>query len=160
MILKTFLMINIVSFQPDIPQNLGAIIRLTACFDVPLSIIEPCGFPLGHKALRRVSMDYHDKSRITLWKSWENFLKSFSKNSRMILFTTKSNHNYNNFLFEKSDFLIFGRESSGVPDYVRDSMDYAIKIPLKIDVRSLNVVSAASIALSEALRQTGQLNNN
>ena len=109
-------MINIVAFQPDIPQNLGALIRLSACFGAPLCIIEPCGFPLGDRGLRRVSMDYFKVTDISIRKSWQDFSDNLPKSNRKILLTTKSNKNYNTFRFKDSDNLILGSESSGVPE--------------------------------------------
>tara|TARA_B100001741_G_C16246375_1_gene456426 strand:+ start:185 stop:646 length:462 start_codon:yes stop_codon:yes gene_type:complete len=151
-------MINIVSFQPDIPQNLGGLIRLTSCFGVKLSIIEPCGFPLGDKGLRRVSMDYIEKSQITIFRSWRHFISEESNNGRKVLVTTKSEKYYNNFSFLPDDCLILGSESSGVPEYIHNELKCNIKIPMRKNIRSLNVVSAASIVLSEALRQNNLLN--
>ena len=151
-------MINIVSFQPDIPQNLGGLIRLTSCFGVKLSVIEPCGFPLGDKGLRRVSMDYLEKSSITIFRSWQHFLSQESNNGRKVLLTTKSEKCYNNFSFLPDDYLILGSESSGVPEYIHSELNFNIKIPMRKNIRSLNVVSAASIVLSEALRQNNLLN--
>ncbi|MAR79767.1 MAG: tRNA methyltransferase [Rhodospirillaceae bacterium] len=149
---------NIVSFQPDIPQNLGGLIRLTSCFGVKLSVIEPCGFPLGDKGLRRVSMDYFDKANITIFKSWQDFLLREANNGRKVLLTTKSEKYYNKFSFLPDDYLILGNESSGAPDYVHKDLNYNIKIPMRKNIRSLNLVSAASIVLSEALRQNNLLN--
>ena len=145
-------MFSIALYQPDIPQNTAAIIRLCACFDVTLEIIEPCGFHLDDKRLKRVAMDYMDKSKIVIYKSYENFLKK-KKDSRIILMTTKAKKNYNNFIFKQKDTLLFGRESQGVPKVVHmDSFEY-LKIPLKKNSRSLNIGMAVAITLSEALRQ-------
>ncbi len=152
-------MINIVSFQPDIPQNLGGLIRLTSCLGTKLSIIEPCGFPLGHKGLRRVSMDYIDSSDITIFKSWQNFIEREQNKGRKILLTTKSKTNYTKFAFNSDDYLILGSESSGVPNFVLNDINVSITIPMKKNTRSLNIVSAASIVLGEALRQNEIINN-
>ncbi len=145
-------MINIALYQPDIPQNTAAIIRLCACFDVTLEIIEPCGFHLDDKRLKRVAMDYINKSKIVVYRSYENFLKK-KKNSRIILMTTKAKKKYNNFKFRQKDTLLFGRESQGVPKVVHSNSWESLKIPLKKNARSLNVGMAVAIALSEALRQ-------
>ena len=149
-------MFNIALYQPDIPQNTAAIIRLCSCFDATLEIIEPCGFQLNDKRLKRVVMDYLDKSKIVTYNSYENFLIS-KKNSRVILMTTKSKKNYNNFKFNKKDTLLFGRESEGVPKMVHDNSYQRLKIPLKKNARSLNIGMAAAITLSEALRQNYNL---
>ena len=145
-------MFNIALYQPDIPQNTAAIIRLCACFDATLEIIEPCGFHLDDKRLKRVAMDYINKSKIIVYKSYENFLKN-KKDSRIILMTTKAKKKYNNFRFKQKDTLLFGRESQGVPKVVHDDSYESLKITLKKNTRSLNVGMAVAITLSEALRQ-------
>ena len=145
-------MFNIALYQPDIPQNTAAIIRLCACFDTTLEIIEPCGFHLDDKRLKRVAMDYMNKSKIVIYRSYENFLKK-KKSSRIILMTTKSKKKYNNFKFKQNDTLLFGRESQGVPKTVHNNSYQRLKIPLKKNSRSLNIAMAVAITLSEALRQ-------
>ena len=149
-------MFNIALYQPDIPQNTAAIIRLCSCFDATLEIIEPCGFHLGDKRLKRVAMDYLDKSKIVIYTSYENFLLK-KDNSRIILMTTKAKKNYNNFMFKKKDTLLFGRESEGVPKIVHDKSYQRLKIPLKKNKRSLNISIAVAITLSEAIRQNSNL---
>tara|TARA_Y100000590_G_scaffold11773_1_gene14408 strand:+ start:13379 stop:13819 length:441 start_codon:yes stop_codon:yes gene_type:complete len=145
-------MFNIALYQPDIPQNTAAIIRLCACFGVPLEIIEPCGFHLSDKRIKRVSMDYLYKCKITFYKSYESFLIK-KKKSRVILMTTKSQKNYLTFKFKPKDTLLFGRESEGVPKNVHNKSFQRLNIPLKKNVRSLNVGMAVAITLAEALRQ-------
>ena len=149
-------MFNIALYQPDIPQNTGAIIRLCSCFDTTLEIIEPCGFHLDDKRLKKVAMDYLDKSKIITYKSYENFLIK-KKNSRVILMSTKAKKKYNNFKFKPKDTLLFGRESEGVPKIVHKNSHQRLKIPLKKNVRSLNISMAVAITLSEALRQNSNL---
>ena len=145
-------MFNIALYQPDIPQNTAAIIRLCSCFDTTLEIIEPCGFHLGDKRLKRVAMDYMNKSKIITYISYKDFLMK-KKNSRIILMTTKAKKNYYNFKFEAGDTILFGRESSGVPKNVHANSYQKLKIPLKNNSRSLNISMAAGITLSEALKQ-------
>ena len=145
-------MFNIALYQPDIPQNTAAIIRLCSCFDTTLEIIEPCGFHLDDKRLKRVAMDYLDKSKIITYKSYKKFLTK-KKNSRVILMTTKAKKNYNNFKFKPKDTLLFGRESEGVPKMVHKNSYQRLKISLKKNARSLNIGLAAAITLSEALKQ-------
>jgi|TARA_Y100000310_G_scaffold176407_1_gene176517 tRNA (cytidine/uridine-2'-O-)-methyltransferase len=145
-------MFNIALYQPDIPQNTAAIIRLCSCYDTTLEIIEPCGFHLDDKRLKRVAMDYMNKSKIVIYRSYENFLKK-KKDSRVILMTTKAKKKYNNFKFERKDTLLFGRESEGVPKIVHNDCYQSLKIPLKKNSRSLNIGMAVAITLSEALRQ-------
>ena len=149
-------MINIALYQPDIPQNTAAIIRLCSCFDTTLEIIEPCGFHLEDKRLKRVAMDYLGKTKIITYKSYEKFLFK-KKNSRIILLTTKGQKNYNNFKFNTTDTLLFGRESEGVPKNVHNNSYQRLKIPLKKNSRSLNIGMAVAITLSEALRQNSNL---
>ena len=145
-------MFNIALYQPDIPQNTAAIIRICSCFGATLEIIEPCGFHLNDKRLKRVVMDYLDKSKIITYESYENFLFK-KKNSRVILMTTKSNTNYFDFKFKAKDTLLFGRESSGVPKSVHNNSYERLKIPLENNKRSLNISTAVAIILSEALKQ-------
>ena len=149
-------MFIIALYQPDIPQNTAAIIRLCSCFDTTLEIIEPCGFHLDDKRLKKVAMDYLDKSKIITYKSYENFLIK-KKNSRVILMTTKAEKNYNNFKFKPKDTLLFGRESEGVPRTVHKNSYQSLKIPLKKNARTLNISMAVAITLSEALRQNFNL---
>ena len=149
-------MFNIALYQPDIPQNTAAIVRLCSCFNATLEIIEPCGFHLEDKRLKRVAMDYLNNSKIIIYKSYENFIYK-KKNSRIILMTTKAKKNYNNFKFRPNDTILFGRESKGVPKIVHKKSHQRLKIPLKKNMRSLNVGMAAAITLSEALRQNSNL---
>ena len=145
-------MFNIALYQPDIPQNTATIIRLCYCFNTTLEIIEPCGFHLEDKRLKKVTMDYLDKSKIITYKSYENFLIN-KKNTRIILMTTKAKKNYHNFKFKPKDTILFGRESAGVPKKVHKDSYQRLKIPLKNNARSLNISMAAAITLSEALKQ-------
>ena len=145
-------MFNIALYQPDIPQNTAAVIRLCSCFGVTLEIIEPCGFHLDDKRLKKVAMDYLDKSKIIIYKSYKEFLLK-KKNARVILMTTKSKTNYHNFKFKLNDTLLFGRESAGAPNIVHKKSYKTLRIPLKKNARSLNISIAAAITLGEALRQ-------
>ena len=149
-------MFNIALYQPDIPQNTATIIRLCSCFNTTLEIIEPCGFHLDDKRLKRVAMDYLDKSKIITYSSYEKFLIK-KKNSRVILMTTKAKKSYNNFKFIPKDTLLFGRESEGVPKIVHNKCYERLKIPLRKNARSLNIGMSVAITLSEALRQNSNL---
>jgi tRNA (cytidine/uridine-2'-O-)-methyltransferase len=141
-------------FQPDIPQNVGAAIRLAACLDVSLDIIEPCGFPLSDKSLKRVAMDYDSQVDLLRHDSWERFLTHPTRGEgRLVLFTTRSAEPYVNFTFQPGDTLLFGRESAGVPDEVHETATARLYIPIR--GRSLNVTKAAAMALGEGLRQIG-----
>ena len=144
-------------FEPDIPQNTGSMVRLAACMSTPLHIIEPCGFPLDDKRLRRVSMDYYDLVALERHRSWEAFmLYKQQQSARTVLLTTHATQFHSDFQFQPNDILLFGSESSGVPQYVRETVDAAVKIPMKTGARSLNLVQAASMVVGEALRQTHQ----
>ena len=141
-------------FEPDIPQNTGTLMRLCACMGVPLDIIEPCGFLLTDKNLKRAGMDYLERLDMQRHSSWKAFQET-RPGSRRVLLTTKAAQSFLDFKFEKTDILIAGRESAGVPDTVHEACPARIVVPMVKGVRSLNVAVAASMVLSEALRQTG-----
>jgi tRNA (cytidine/uridine-2'-O-)-methyltransferase len=149
-------MINIVLYKPDIPQNTAAIVRLSACFDLKIHIIEPCGFNLDDSRFKRVAMDYISLSRIVRYPNFELFMNKNSK-SRIILITTKSKKFYHNFKFKKNDFLLFGRESAGVPEEIHKKIKDKLKVPLSGKARSLNVAMTVAIISAEALRQNNFL---
>ncbi len=149
-------MIRLALYQPDIPQNTGAMLRLGACLAVPIDIIEPCGFPLSDKSLRRVGMDYMDQVDLTIHNGWDAFCSRLDDRSvRLILLTTKADTSFTDFAYVSDDVILMGRESAGVPDDVRQRANACLKIPISAAARSLNVATAASMALGEALRQTG-----
>jgi tRNA (cytidine/uridine-2'-O-)-methyltransferase len=142
-------------FQPDIPQNLGGAIRLCACMGAALEIIEPCGFPLSDRSLKRAALDYGGHAEVVAHVSWTDFLAAEQrKGGRLVLFTTHGAKPFTDFAFQAGDTLLFGRESAGVPDEVHAAADARLVIPMAAGMRSLNVVAAAAMALSEALRQT------
>lgn len=139
-------------FQPDIPQNLGAAIRLAACLDVPLEVVEPCGFPLSDRAIRTAALDYGNAAKVLRHVTWEAFLAHPARlEGRLVLFTTKAEQPYADYSFSSGDTLLFGRESAGVPEEVHQRADARLLIPIR--GRSLNVINAAAMALGEALRQ-------
>ena len=144
---------DIALFQPDIPQNLGAMIRLCACMDVGLHIIEPCSFPLNEKKIRTSAMDYMTKINLQRHSSWESFYQDKGER-RVILMTTKGACGYHDFTFRADDILLAGSESSGAPEYVHEAADGRIYIPMAHGLRSLNIVNASAMILGEALRQT------
>ncbi len=153
--LRGSLRMRLALFQPDIPQNLGGGIRLCACLGVGLEVIEPCGFPLSDKSLKRAALDYGPKGELQRHDSWADFLKAPKRaEGRLVLFTTKAASPLHNFQFAPGDTLLFGRESAGVPDEVHAAAAARLFIPIKPPARSLNVIVAAAISLSEALRQT------
>ena len=140
-------------FEPDIPQNLGAFIRLSACLKVPLDVIEPCGFPVDDKRIRRAAMDYVDLAQIRRHASWDAF-RHDRMPGRLVLLTTAGATRLPEVRFRADDILLFGRESAGVPDDVHQTADVRLRIPLQKGARSLNVALAAAMVVSEALRQT------
>ena len=140
-------------FEPDIPQNLGAFIRLSACLAVPLHVIEPCGFPVDDKRIRRASMDYYDLARVVRHASWAAFRRDRPA-GRLVLLTTRGAEAFPAVAFRPDDTLLLGRESAGVPDEVHAAADLRLRIPLQAGARSLNVALAAAMVVSEALRQT------
>ena len=148
---------RIALYQPEIAGNLGTILRTCACLDVPVDIIEPCGFPFSDRSLKRAGMDYFDHVRYTRHADWDAFRKTVnSRDVRIILLSSKADQPHYGFAYRKSDILLFGSEGSGVPLTIHDQCDDRITIPMKADMRSLNLAVAAGMALGEALRQTGQ----
>ena len=145
-------MINIVLYKPDIPQNTAAIVRLSACLNLKTHIIEPCGFNLDDSRFKRVAMDYAKLSQIVRYPDFESFIKKNLK-FRIILMTTKSKKFYHQFKFRKNDFLLFGRESAGVPEEIHKRIKDRLKVPLSEKARSLNVAMTVAIVASEALKQ-------
>ena len=144
---------KIALFEPDIPQNTAAIIRTCACLGARLEIIEPCGFLLSDKRFKRIVMDYMDEKNINFYQSADVFFNS-KKNQRIILMTTKAAISYVDFKFEKDDTILFGRESSGVPERVHKKLKDKLKIPMENNKRSLNLASSVAIILAECLKQT------
>lgn len=147
-------MVSLAAYQPDIAPNLGAMIRLCACFGAPLAVIEPCGFPFSVKALRRAAMDYADLAEIRRWDGWEAFLAGRPP-GRLILLTTQGAAPLWEHRFAPGDCVMVGRESAGAPPEVHAAADARLYIPQKPPTRSLNVAMAAAIALAEARRQLG-----
>lgn len=139
-------------YQPDIPQNCGAILRLGACLGIAVDIIEPCGFVMDDKRLRRAGLDYLTDSDYRRHDSWTAFRAAAS--GRTLLLTTKGDCAYTDFAFAADDTLLLGRESAGVPEEVHAASDARLVIPLKTGLRSINVATAAAMVLGEALRQT------
>ena len=142
-------------FEPDIPQNTGTILRLAACMGVPVDIIEPCGFRLDDRHLRRAGLDYLDQATLTRHSSWQRYHEV--KRGRLILLTTRAELPYTRFAFAPDDSLLLGRESAGVPEAVHRAADARLVIPMQGSMRSINVALAAAMVLGEALRQTEQL---
>jgi tRNA (cytidine/uridine-2'-O-)-methyltransferase len=149
-----FVVIRLVLFQPDIPQNAGAMMRLAACMGISLDLVEPCGFPLDDQRMKRAGMDYLAMLDLVRHTSWTEFRKS--PGGRLVLLTTGGNTSHVDFAFRPDDRIVVGRESAGVPAEVHDAADARIRIPMLPGIRSINVAQAAAIAVSEALRQTGQ----
>lgn len=143
-------------YQPDIPQNLGAAIRLAACLALPLDVIEPCGFPLTAAAMKRAALDYGDHARITRHASLAAFLAAPERvGGRLVLVETDGAITFGDFAFSTGDTLILGRESAGSPGELYEAAQISVRIPMARGLRSLNVITAAAVALTEAMRQTG-----
>ena len=143
---------KIALFEPDIPQNTAAIIRTCACLGAKLEIIEPCGFRLNDKRFKRVVMDYMNEKEIKFFPSYKDFFNS-KKNERIILMTTKSAFSYTKFKFDTNDTILFGRESAGVPEKIHKLVKNRLKIPMRNNMRSLNIASSVAIILAESLKQ-------
>jgi tRNA (cytidine/uridine-2'-O-)-methyltransferase len=145
---------RIALYEPDIPQNTGNVFRLGACLGLPVDIIEPAGFIIDDKRLKRASMDYYYYLDLTKHISWEKFYNWSIKNKyRLILLTTKSNKSCYQYIFRSNDIILFGRESAGVPQSVHDSVDERLKIPMVKGPRSINLSSSVAIVAGEMLRQ-------
>lgn len=149
---------DLVLFQPDIPGNTGTLLRLAACMGVKVHIIEPAGFRLDEKAFRRAGMDYVEQAAMQKHLNWTEF-ESWrdSQNRRLILLTTKSKQPYTKFEYHKTDLIMLGRESTGVPEYVHEIVDKRLTIPMTGHARSLNMALSAAMVLGEAIRQTSLL---
>ena len=144
---------HIALYKPDIPQNTAAIIRLGACLNLKIHIIEPCGFNLHDSRFKRVVMDYMGMSRIFRYEDYDDFMRK-NKDKRIVLMTTKAKKHYHKFKFKKNDMMLFGRESAGVPEKIHQSINDRLKIPMNENTRSLNIASSVGIVLAESLRQT------
>src|SRR5688500_15664396 len=139
-------------FEPDIPQNAAALIRLGACLAVPLDIIEPCGFLFSEAGFRRAGMDYLGQADVTRHLSWQAFAARLT--GRLVLLTTKAPLTYTAFEFMRGDTILLGRESAGAPDVLHSRADARLRLPLSPGLRSLNVAQAGAMVVGEALRQT------
>ncbi|MEM7653564.1 MAG: tRNA (cytidine(34)-2'-O)-methyltransferase [Pseudomonadota bacterium] len=156
---------RIALFQPEIPQNVGAVLRLAACLNIAVDVIEPTGFPWDDKRVRLVGMDYIDHVSITRHPSWEAFKAHIglatadgaerAQPARLILLTTKTNASYISFDFRQGDILLLGQESAGAPAEVHETVDARVTIPMHPPMRSMNLAQSAAMVLGEALRQTG-----
>ena len=144
--------LKIALYEPDIPQNTASIIRTCSCLGVNLEIIEPCGFLMTDKRFKRVVMDYMEKDKINYYKSSEEFFNS-KKKQRIILITTKAKKSYTDFKFKANDTILFGRESSGVPENIHNIVSKRLTIPMVNNKRSLNLSTSVAMILSESLKQ-------
>lgn len=147
--------LRIALYQPDIPGNARAILRMAACLDLAVDIVEPAGFDMSDRALKRAGMDYLEMATLKRHVSWEAFDAWRTWHGRrLVLFTTKASVPYTDFAFRAGDVLLFGRESAGVPDHVHDAADARLTIPMRAGARSLNLALSAAMAAGEAIRQT------
>jgi tRNA (cytidine/uridine-2'-O-)-methyltransferase len=146
---------RIALYQPDIAQNTGTILRLAACLNVAVDIIEPAGFDLSARALKRAALDYYDKVELKRHNTFAEFRRDAeTKGSRLILLTTKADAAYHDIVYQGSDTILAGRESAGAPEEVHASVNLRVKIPMRPDLRSLNVAVSVAMVIGEALRQT------
>jgi len=141
-------------FEPDIPQNAGALLRLGACLGVSVDIIEPCGFLFSDPQLKRAGMDYLELADMVRHASWQTYLAA-GVAGRIVLLSSKAAQLYTDFAFSADDTILLGRESAGVPGFVHERADVRLRIAMKSGLRSLNVAQAGAMVLGEALRQTG-----
>lgn len=150
-------MLNLALFQPDIALNVGALMRLCACMNIRLHIIEPCGFPWNPRKIQQAGMDYVRHVDLVRHESWDAFLTHVNADGggRLILMTTKGAVSYADYTYKEGDYLIAGSESTGAPDYVHDRAEARILIPMHGKMRSLNIACASSMICGEALRQIG-----
>lgn len=147
-------MLNLVLYQPDIPQNLGATLRLSACMRATVHIVEPCGFALDDQKLKRAGMDYIEHSHYKRHLNWQAFLDHRQRNpGRLLLLETDGTAPYSDIRFEPTDYVVLGRESAGTPRALYAQMDATITIPMREGARSLNVAMSAGILVAEACRQ-------
>ena len=147
---------RIALFEPEIAGNVGAVLRLGACLGVAVDLIEPMGFVWDDARVRRTAMDYIDHVEIARHTGFAAFRAALGQ-SRLVLFTTKAEQSLYDFAFRPGDVLLFGKESAGVPAAVAEVCDAKVRIPIRAEVRSMNLASAAALALGEGLRQTGPL---
>jgi len=149
---------RIALYQPDIPQNTGTILRMCACLSIEAHLIGPAGFPTSDRAFRRAGMDYLDAVTLVRHAAWDDFERwRQGGRHRLVLFSTGATQSYLDFRYAADDVLLFGRESAGVPAEVHRAADARLVVPMRPDLRSLNVAVAAAITAGEALRQIGGL---
>ena len=142
---------NLAIFEPDIPQNTGAMVRICSCFGVNIDIIHPASFALSEKSLSRVALDYGKNINLTEFDDWKHYEKN--RKGRKILLSTKGKLSHYDFEFKDTDNLIVGRESAGVPEFVHKMINNRLKIPMRNNKRSLNISSSVAIILAECLKQ-------
>ncbi len=147
---------RIVLFEPEIAGNVGAVLRLGACMGAAVDLIEPMGFAWDDRRVRRTAMDYIDHVAIARHVGFDAFRATIGS-QRLVLFTTKSTQSAYEFTFMADDILLFGKESAGVPAEIADACDARLRIPMRPQVRSMNLATSAALALGEALRQTATL---
>jgi tRNA (cytidine/uridine-2'-O-)-methyltransferase len=147
---------RIALFEPEIAGNVGAVLRLGACLGVAVDLIEPLGFQWDDRRVRRTAMDYIDHVAVARHPDFAAFRASVGP-QRLVLFTTKSRHSAYDFGFRADDVLLFGKESAGVPPVVAEACDARVRIPIRPEVRSMNLATSTALALGEAMRQTASL---
>ena len=147
---------RIALYEPEIAGNVGAVMRLGACLGAAVDLIEPMGFIWNDRRVRRAAMDYIDHVDVTRHAGFDAFLAAVAP-PRLVLFTTKAPQSLYDFQFQPNDVLLFGKESGGVPPNVAEACQVQLRIPMRAEVRSMNLASSVAVVLGEALRQTGGL---
>jgi len=148
---------RIALYQPDIPQNTGTVLRLSACLGVPVDVIEPTGFDMSDRALRRAGLDYLDQAALTRHRSWNHFLSDLRANEpppRLVLLSSQAQLSHHAFAFRPDDVLLFGRESAGAPPDVHDAANVHLRVPMQPAMRSLNLAVSVAIVVDAAGTQT------
>lgn len=149
-------MLNLVLYQPDIPQNFGALLRLSACLGCTVHVVEPCGFPFDAQKMRRAGMDYIHRARYLRHLNWQAFgAYRAAHPGRLVLLETDGTTCYTDFAYAPSDYVVLGSESAGTPRELYPQMDAQVTIPMRAGMRSLNMAMSAGMLVAEACRQQG-----
>lgn len=149
-------LMRVALFEPEIAGNVGAILRLGACMGVEVHLIEPMGFVWDDRRVRRTAMDYIDHVSVVRHPDFATFDAQIGR-GRLVLLTSKAEQSPYDFAFDSGDILLFGKESAGVPDWVAERCVARLRVPMRPQVRSLNLATSAAMVVGEALRQTGSL---
>lgn len=147
---------QLVLFEPEIPPNTGNVARLCAATGAPLHLVEPLGFSIDDKHLKRAGLDYWPYANVSVWRDWSHFIDE-NQPRRLVLSSARQGRTYSDFAYQPDDFLVLGPETRGLPRHILDQSPHHVRIPIRDCVRSLNLSTAAGILLYEAMRQCGLL---